>query len=139
MWKILGSDALYVEFAEVWKKRISDLVPGGEKFRELMDDADVSHMMNGSTGEHTFMVELPETVSAEDIQFLADEILAVAKEYEHPFISLDDRYERCQVMFSAEREPEIIGLDKKEGISAGAVFKPILDSWGGAGKNNEFM
>ena len=137
MWKILGSDALYVEFADVWKRKIAAAVGGSKRFGELMKDAEVIHMMNGATEIHTFMVQLPDHITKEDIQFLADEILNVAKTYEHPFISLNDNYEKCQVIFTAEKEPEIIGIDKKDGISAGAVFKPILEAWGGAGKKNE--
>jgi hypothetical protein len=136
MWKILGSDALYLEFADVWRREISKIVNGRERFAELMEGADVRYMMNGATEVHTFMVELPDTLSPEDVQFLADEILGVANGFEHPFVSLNGEYEKCQVIFTTEREPEIIGLDKKKGISAGAVFQPILDAWGGAGKNN---
>ena len=140
MWKILGADSLYLEFADVWKRRIVELVSEGDngaRFKELMRDADVMYLMNGATEEHTFMVQLPEALSPEDIQFLADEILNVAKTYEFPFVSLNDNYEKCQVIFTNEREPEILGLDKKEGISAGAVFAPILEGWGNPGKRNE--
>jgi hypothetical protein len=140
MWKILGADALYLELADVWKRRIAEIVDegdNGKRFKALMKDADVLYIMNGATEVHTFMVQLPETLSPDDIQFLADEILNVAKEYEHPFVSLNDVYEKCQVIFTSEKEPEIIGLDKNEGYSSGAVFKPILDGWGGAGRQNE--
>jgi len=142
MWKILGVDAFYVEFADVWKKRISEMVSEGEngkRFTELMKDADVMHLMNGETEIHTFLVELPETVSKEDIQFLADEVLNVAKTADFPFVSLNNLYEKCQVIFTTEKEPEILGLDKEKGISAGAVFAPILESWGGTGRKNESL
>ncbi|MCL2786522.1 MAG: hypothetical protein FWD81_04805 [Methanomassiliicoccaceae archaeon] len=140
MWKILGADSLYLEFADVWKRRIAEIVSEGEngdRFKELMNGAEVIYIMNGATEIHTFMVQLPETLSDDDIQFLADEILNVAKTYGSPFVSLNDNYEKCQVIFTTETEPEILGLDKKEGYSAGAVFKPILDGWGGAGRQNE--
>jgi len=142
MWKILGVDALYVEFADVWKERITEVVfegKNGKKFKELMKDADVLYMMNGATEIHTFMVELPEAVSGEDLQFLADEIIDVAKTADFPFVSLNGNYEKCQVIFTTEKEPEILGLDKAEGISAGAVFAPILESWGDRKKNESFM
>jgi hypothetical protein len=142
MWKILGVDALYVEFADVWKERISEVVSegdNGKRFKGLMKDADVLYMMNGATEEHTFMVELPETVSAEDLQFLADEIVNVAKTADFPFVSLNGNYEKCQVIFTTEKEPEILGLDKAKGISAGAVFAPILESWGDRKRNDAFM
>ncbi|MDR0778210.1 MAG: hypothetical protein LBE48_02065 [Methanomassiliicoccaceae archaeon] len=141
MWKILGVDSLYLEFAEVWKRRISEVVAengNGKRFDELMKDSEVLYIMNGETEEHTFMVELPETLSNDDIQFLADEILNVAKTADFPFVTLNNNYEKCQVIFTTEKEPEILGLDKKEGISAGAVFAPILEGWGGK-RNQPFM
>ena len=140
MWKILGADSLYLEFADVWRRRIIEIVSGTEhkdRFLELMNAAEVTYMMNGATEIHTFVVDLPESISPEDIQFLADRILNVAKTFEAPFVSLNDNYEKCQVIFTNEKEPEILGIDKKEGYSAGAVFKPILDGWGGAGRQNE--
>jgi hypothetical protein len=139
MWKVLGVDALYVEFADVWKRRIIEIVSedGGERFKKLMRDADVLYLMNGATEEHTFMVQLPEELTPDDIQFLADNILNVAKTADFPFVSLNGRYEKCQVIFTTEKEPEILGIDKKEGISAGAVFAPILEGWGNPGRRNE--
>ena len=93
MWKILGADSLYLEFADVWKKRISEIVSNGDgRFEELMKDSDVTYMMNGATEIHTFIVQLRETLSTDDVQFLADEILNVAKTYEHPFVSLNGNY-----------------------------------------------
>ena len=140
MWKILGAEAFYVEFADVWKRRIAEIVSEGdneERFREIMKDADVLYLMNGATEEHTFMVQLSEEFTPDDVQFLADEILNVAKTYEHPFVSLNGNYEKCQVIFTTEKEPEILGIDKKEGISACAVFAPILEGWGNPGRRNE--
>jgi len=142
MWKIMGVDAFYVEFADVWKKRITEVVyegDNGKRFETLIKDANVMHLMNGDTEIHSFVVELPETVTKEDIQFLADEVLNVAKTADFPFVSLNNLYEKCQVIFTNEKEPEILGLDKAEGISAGAVFAPILEGWGGAGRKNETL
>ena len=140
MWQVLGVNAMYVEFADVWKRRmieISEDREDGKRFRELMNNADVRHLLNGSTEEHTFMIDLPETATPEDIQFLADVILDVAKTSDFYFMALEGEYQPCQVIFSNEKEPEIIGLDKAEGYSAGAVFKPIVDGWSKPGRMNE--
>ena len=143
MWKILGTDSLYVEFADVWKKRINEVVSegtdedNGKKFGDLMKDSEVLYMMNGATEIHTFMVQLPETLSHDDLQFLSDVILDVANTYDEPFVSLNGNYEKCQVIFTTEKEPELIGLDKTKGFSSGAVFAPILEGWGNAGRKNE--
>jgi len=141
MWKILGADSLYLEFADVWKRRIVEIAKegdGGERFANIMDRSGVSYMMNGATEVHTFLVEVPEDISKEDLQFLADVILDVAHTADFPFVSLRGNYEKCQVIFDANREPEILGLDKAEGYSAGAVFAPILNRWNDPGKNNPF-
>jgi hypothetical protein len=142
MWKILGADAFYVEFADVWKTRIEEVVSegdNGKRFRKLMKDAEVTYMMNGATEVHSFMVQLPESVTKEDIQFLADEILNVAKTADFPFVSLNGNYEKCQVIFTTEKEPEILGLDKEKGYSSGAVFAPIIQGWGGGNRNEPLL
>jgi len=141
MWKILGADALYLEFADVWKRRIVEIVSEtdeGERFAKLMKDSDVKHLMNGETEVHTFLVEVPTDISGDDLQFLADVILNVAKTADFHFVSLNGGYEKCQVIFDAMREPEILGYDKAEGYSSGAVFAPILTGWGDAGRKNPF-
>lgn len=140
MWQILGVNALYVEFADMWKERmleISEDRTDGKRFATLMKDVEVSHLFNGSTEIHTFMVELPDSVTPEDIQFLADEILDVAMDEEMDFITLEGEYQKCQVIFSNEHEPELIGLEKTEGFSSGAVFKPIIDGWDKPGRRND--
>lgn len=142
MWQILGVKALYVEFADVWKKRmleISEDRDEHDRFVKLMDAANIVHLFNGSTEIHTFMVELPDDISADDVQFLADEILDVARTADFDFIALENKYQKCQVIFTTEKEPEILGIDKAEGISAGAVFSPILESWGKPGRRNESL
>ena len=140
MWQVLGANALYIDFADVWKKRIMDIsedCADGERFRSLIADTEVTHLFNGSTEIHSFMVDLPDFATPADIQFLAEVILEVAKAADFDFISLDGKYQKCQVIFSNEKEPEIIGLDKTDGYSAGAVFKPIVEGWSKPGRINE--
>lgn len=142
MWKVLGVDAMYVEFADIWKERmlqISEERDGHQRFVDLMGVADVKHLFNGSNETHTFMVELPESLSPEDIQFLADEILDIARTADFDYVSLEGNYQKCQVIFTTEQEPEILGLDKQEGISAGAVFLPIVEGWSKPGRHNESL
>lgn len=142
MWKVLGVDAMYVEFADTWKERMMEIASerdGSGRFSELLEGSDVKHLFNGSTEIHTFMVDLPETMAPEDIQFLADEILDVARTADFDFVSLDGGYQKCQVIFSSEREPEILGMDKDEGYSAGAVFAPIVEGWTKPGRRNDSL
>ena len=142
MWQILGVNAMYVEFADIWKERmmeISEERGTKKRFSEIMKDAGITHLLNGTSETHTFMIDLPESVSAEDIQFLADEILDIARTAEYDFISIEGEYQKCQVIFSSEREPEIIGLDKTEGFSSGAVFLPIFKGLASNGRQNDSM
>lgn len=142
MWKVLGVDSLYVEFADVWKRRmieISEDIEEHERFVSLLQDAGVTHLFNGGNETHTFMVDVPETHTPDDIQFLADVILDIARNADFDYISIDGEYQRCQVIFSNEKEPEILGLDKTEGYSSGAVFEPILTGWSKPGRRNESL
>jgi hypothetical protein len=142
MWKILGVNAMYVEFADIWKERmmeISEERGTKKRFSEIMKDATVTHLLNGTSEIHTFMIDLPDSVSPEDIQFLADEILDIAMTAEFDFVSIEGEYQKCQVIFSGEREPEIIGLDKTEGYSSGAVFLPIVKGLSSNGRANDSL
>ena len=142
MWQILGVNAMYVEFADVWKERmleISEERGTKKRFFEIMKNADVTHLLNGTSEIHTFIIDLPDSVSPEDIQFLADEILDIAKTADFDFVSIEGKYQKCQVIFSNEQEPEIIGLGKTEGYSSGAVFLPIMEGWSKNGRQNESM
>ena len=141
MWKIMGREALYVELADIWKEEIMAAaagMEGGERFNELLADKEVTHLFNASTLFHTFSVELPEDTPAEDLQFMADVILEVANaDLERYFVSLEDAYQPCQVVFSGFREPELIGKDKTDGYGSGNYFMPIIQSLSQPGRRNE--
>lgn len=143
MWKVMGREALYVEIADIWKEEImaaAAKVEGGERFNEILADKEVTHLFNASTLFHTFSVELPEDMPAEDIQFMADVLLKIANsDPDNYFISLRDEYQPCQVVFSGFREPELIGLNKTEGYGSGNYFMPIIQSLSQPGKRNESM
>jgi hypothetical protein len=142
MWKILGEDALYVEFADVWKRRVIEIASegeNGERFREIMEPREVLYLFNGTNGLHSFNVEFPEDTDPKDLQFLADEILKIAEDVDRPFISLAGGYQKCQVVFTSEKEPELIGANKTEGYGSGKIFMPILESLCKPGRANDGM
>ena len=143
MWKVLGKEAMYIEIAPVWVERIIELskdYEGDERFKELMEGADVKHLFNGSTETHNMMIEVPKDYTPEDIQMMADMILSIAKDnMEMPFITLEDNYQKCQVIINNEDEPELIGLNRTEGYASGKIFLPILDSLTKPGRPNESM
>ena len=143
MWKVLGKEAMYLDIGPVWVERILELskdYEGDEKFKELMEGSEVSHLFNGSTETHNIMIEVPKEYTPEDIQIMADMILSIAKDnMETPFISLEDNYQKCQVIINNDEEPELIGMNRTEGYASGKIFLPILDSLTRPGRPNESM
>ncbi len=143
MWKILGEDAIYIDIPQVWKRRMLALAKDLEedkakeaKFEEIVEPAEVTYMLNGSTEEHTFFIRIPDEVTPEDIQVLADVALDILRKTDVPCISVEDKVQRYQVIITNWHEPEIIGLNKTPGMSSGEVFKPIIQGLDGPGKLN---
>ena len=144
MWKILGKEAVYVEFADVFKQRMIELasaMEGKEKFVDLMGKSEVMHIFNGSTETHGFNIRPGDDISNEDIQYMADVILEVAKSDPDMFVvSLDDQHQNCVINVRADVEPELIGSERTDGYASGKIFQPILESLAGPGRmNDSFM
>ena len=143
MWNVLGKDAMYVEIGTVWKEQIISIASerdDAERFKGLMDRTEVKHLFNGSTEVHNFMLEVPKEFTPEDIQAMADVILAVAKDtMDRPFVSLDGQYQKSQVIITNDEEPELLGVNKTEGYSSGKIFMPILESLTKPGRANDGM
>lgn len=141
MWKILGKEAMYIEFADVFKERVIEIasgMEGKEKFVDLMKGSDVMHIFNGSTETHGFNIRPGDDISSEDIQLMADAILDVIKSEENLFVvSLDDQYQPSVINIRADKEPELIGNDRTDGYASGKIFQPILESLAGPGRMNE--
>lgn len=139
MWKILGSDALYVEIPQVWKRRMLELAGDDEKserFKEIVGGSEVTYMMNGTTEENTFFIRVPDEITPEDIQVLADVALDILKASESPCVEVEGVRQRYQVVITNWHEPEIIGLNKTPGMSSGEVFKPIIQGLDAPGRLN---
>ena len=82
MFKILGSDALYIDIPAVFKKRMLELAGDDEKeklFKEILEKSEVTYLLNGTTEEHTFFIRVPKDVTPEQIQTLADASLEILK------------------------------------------------------------
>ncbi len=141
MWKILGKDALYVEFSDVFKERIIELaneIDNGEKFIEIVKDSEIQYLFNGSTETHAFNIFPNKETSVEDIQYMADIILAIAtKDESFMFVTLEGKYQKCIVNVRTDEEPELIGANRTEGYASGKIFYPILDSLCKPGRAND--
>lgn len=93
----------------------------------LVRKAEMKHLFNGSTETHNLMIEVSKDYTPDDIQMMAGMILSIAKDnMEMPFISLDDNYQKCQVVINNDEEPELLGLNRTEGYGSGKIFLP---SW----------
>ena len=143
VWRILGKEAMYIEFAEVLKQQLLEIAPeieNGDRFVELLKDSEILHIFNGATETHGFNIRPESSISSEDIQFMADMILAIARQdTERFFVSLDGAYQKCVVNVRTDEEPELIGTNKTEGYASGKIFMPILDSLCKPGRSNESL
>jgi len=139
MWKILGMKTIYIDIPNTVKGRLIELSTEkekGERFRELMDRSEIMFLLNGETEENSFYIKVPDDLSPEDIQTMADVVLDIAKTVEFPFVSVGDIEQRYRVIISNNKEPELIGINKTPGMSSVEVFKPIIRSLDGRGRTN---
>ena len=143
VWRILGKEAMYVEFAEVLREQLIDIAPtveNGEKFVDLIKGSEIMHIFNGSTETHGFNIRPDAETSSEDIQYMADIILAIARQEEGRFyVSLDGEYQKCVVNVRTDVEPELIGANKTDVYASGKIFMPILDSLCKPGRTNDSL
>lgn len=139
MWKILGKDALYINIPQVWKERMIELAGDdekGQKFKDIVGRSEVTYLLNGTTEESTFTIRVPDEVTPEEIQMLADETLEILKNSETPCIAVEDKVQRYRINISNWQEPELIGKNKTPGMSSGEVFKPIIQGLDKPGRLN---
>ena len=145
MFRILGEDALYIDIATTFKRRLKELASaddeGERKFADMLDRSEILHLLNGTTEEHTFFIRVPKELTPEEIQSMADAALAILGRTveETPLIDVDGIRQRYQVVITNWEEPEIIGKNKTPGMSSGEVFKPIFQSLDAPGKANFSM
>jgi len=139
MWNILGVESLYLDIPNTVKIRLIELAGDGDKavlFKDLMERAEVMFLLNGETEENSFFISVPEDLTPEQIQIMADVILETAKTIEFPFVSVGDIEQRYQVIITNNKEPELIGLNKTPGMSSAEIFKPIIKSLDSRGRLN---
>jgi hypothetical protein len=140
MWKILGAKTIYIDIPNTAKSRLIELSSGKEKeprFKDFMGRSEVMFLLNGETEENSFFITVPDELTPEEIQIMADVILDIAKTIEFPFVAVGDIEQRYQVIITNSKEPELIGINKTPGMSAAEVFKPIIRSLDSRGRMNQ--
>ena len=139
MWKVLGKNTIYIDIPNTAKSRLTELAGDGEKeekFKELLGRSDILFLLNGETTENSFFIKVPDDLTPEEIQIMADVTLDIAKSIEFPFVSVNEKEQRYQVIFTNDKEPELIGINKTPGMSSVEVFRPIIKSMDGPGRIN---
>ncbi len=143
MWQILGEEALYVEFADVFKRRIMELaseIENGERFVDYVKESEVTYLFNGGTETHAFTIRPDKSLTPEEIQYMSDIVLAIAQaDLDRYFVSLDGNYQKCIVNIRTDEEPELIGLNRTEGYAAGKIYGQIIESLSKPGRANDSM
>ena len=143
MWKVLGKKAMFLDIPHVFSERMGELAGEGEgpdRFRACLEESEIKMFMNPETEEISFMIYLPEDLSPEDIQSMADIALSVAKDFEAPFITVEDVEQRYKIILTNNQEHELIGIYKTDCFSSGQVFMPIFDALSKPGRMNpKFM
>ena len=139
MWKILGKQAIYLDIPHVFADRMCESAGEDEKaelFKRCIRESEISFMINGETEECSFIVTVPDSMTPEEIQDVAEVALRVATDYEAPFLTADNVEQRYKIIITNQEEPELIGLNKTEGYSSGQVFMPIFKSLSSPGRAN---
>ncbi|MFA6805167.1 MAG: hypothetical protein WCQ23_05585 [Candidatus Methanomethylophilaceae archaeon] len=139
MWKILGKEALYLDIGPTAKERMTELAGEGEKadeFRALMKNSEVQFLLNGSNEYNTFYFKVPDEYTPEQIQLMADVALDIVKNSEAPMVEVEGVEQRFLIIFSNNKEPELLGIRKTPGMSSGALFKPIFEALDKPGRLN---
>lgn len=139
MWTIFGTEALYIDIPDVFKKEILAHSPedeGAEKFAGFMEKTEVLFLLNGETEENSFLLKVPDELTPDDIQFMADRVMEIIRTYDQPPVIVDGKEQRYKIVISNNHEPELIGIRKTPGMSSYEIFKPIIEGWSSPGRKN---
>lgn len=132
MWKVLGRKAEVVKIGIVWKEEImtrASEYDDFETFKDLMEQGELTYLYNTQTDVHAFIIQFPESVGKDELDYFSSFIRNLREGMDVPTIAFQDVAQRCRFIFTSEEEPQLIGLNKTEGMSSGAIFQPIYDSW----------
>lgn len=107
MWKVLGKEALPVTVGDTWQEMVVELSKrkkGADRFRALMEGADLRYFHDAIRDIHTFMLRFDPSTDMEDLQFVHDFILKVHGSAKVPVLEFDGEPQRFVVVLTAEDE-----------------------------------
>ncbi len=142
MWNILGKETIYLDIGKTAKERFGELAKDdnmSEEFRKILESSEINFMINGTTEYNTFFFRVPDNITPEQIQLMADVTLRILGDSDTPMIEVEGIEQRFLIIFTNDKEPELLGINKTPGMSSGAIFKSIIQSLDAPGKlNKEF-
>ncbi|MDR2845959.1 MAG: hypothetical protein LBV63_01610 [Candidatus Methanoplasma sp.] len=140
MWSILGKESIYIDIPQTAKDRLITLAnerDNGERFGEMMERSDIVFLLNGETEESSFLITVPDDLTPDDIQLMADTVLDIVQNYDAHFIAVGGTEQRYKIIINNNKEPELLGLNKTPGMSSAEVFKPVFRSLDAPGRVNK--
>ncbi|HIJ00754.1 MAG TPA: hypothetical protein HA366_04375 [Candidatus Methanomethylophilaceae archaeon] len=130
MWQVLGKDTTLVRMGKDWKERMLELAGEGRRreiLERLFDIAELTNFYNTELDVHAFIFQLPEDTPAEELQAYTNTVREVRAVTDQPMVSFRGQPQRFKLVITAEKEPELIGKDKTEGYSSGAIYQAVYD------------
>lgn len=128
----MGKDTSMVKLGDDWKARMSELAGDGpmrKKLDELFESSEFTYFYNTELDVHAFLFQLPTETTDEKVQEFIGIVQEVRSLTDYPMVAFKGAPQRCKLVVTAEKEPELIGRDKTEGFSSGKLFQPIFNSW----------
>ena len=104
MWKVFGEEGVMVQFGSLWKERMREMSKRRKdrgRFLALLDMAEVIHYMNVDQKLHVFRIELPDSCTADDVEFLKGFIQRVIRSVEYPMVDLDGAEQKATLIITA--------------------------------------
>jgi hypothetical protein len=107
MWKVFGIATNLVAAGDVWQNqlvKLSGRKKDKEKFLELNQKAEASHMFDTVREVHIFYAKFPEGTVMEDLKFYEHFVLKITKAAKDPTIEFQGVPQKFMVVISAEAE-----------------------------------
>jgi hypothetical protein len=107
MWKVFGIATNLVAAGDVWQNqlvKLSGRKKDKDRFLELNQKAEVSHMFDTIREVHIFSVKFPEGTEMEDLKFYEHFVLKITKAAKDPTLEFQGVAQKFMVVISAETE-----------------------------------
>jgi hypothetical protein len=107
MWKVLGIPTNVVAVGDVWQNqlvKLSGRKKDKDKFLDMNQRAEVSHMFDTIREVHIFFIKFPKDTHMDDLKFYEHFVLKVIKAAKDPTIEFQGIAQKFMVVISAESD-----------------------------------